>query len=443
MKRIVIGSMLWALLSAAAPAAHAGQRPRPTDAPPGGTVTVLVPNELQIYNDYAAEAQTYPSRRAVVHYVEVGVDAPPLNDDDSDGVPDYVERVGSAADAAIDYFEQRGFAAILLDEAGPDDRPDIYISRFAPGYFGVAFPAVQARGGAFVVVSNALDPSPERSLGSLYGTVVHELFHLVQFSYFPRTVDPTMPDWVLEGTAAAMEGRVYPQLDDIVSALQLRRWFDRPQTSLTEQTYGSQLLWRYLDERRPRLLPRYLRWLAGHRRSDSGAAGLTLTYARVTARPFAPAFARFAAWIAGEYASRITPLRTLAAGGRMRGRVAPLSIHFLRLPHTAGAVHVRVTRGRPTVALLYEHESPYAGRAAVTRRLPSCKVDGALVFTIPAGLRQSPRFGPATLVVANGDPSRSGTYSVAVAGNADRVAGDPAPGHRDGGHVVDHERSTA
>jgi hypothetical protein len=64
---------------------------------------------------------------------------------------------------------------------------------------------------------------------------------------------------------------------------------------------------------------------------------------------------------------------------------------------------------------VYEHESRYAGRAAVTRHLTGRRVDGALVFTIPPALRRSPLFGPATLVVANGDPNRPGVYSVAVA----------------------------
>ena len=41
-------------------------------------------------------------------------------------------------------------------------------------------------GGAFAVVSNNLDPSAERSFASVYATVAHELFHLVQFSYFRR-----------------------------------------------------------------------------------------------------------------------------------------------------------------------------------------------------------------------------------------------------------------
>jgi hypothetical protein len=404
------GALLWS----AAPPASAGQRPRPTDVPSAQVEALLAPNELQIYNDYGVPALAYASRRAVVHYVGVGIDAPPLNDDDSDGIPDYVERVGSAADVAIDYYERRGFAAILPDQAGPDDRPDLYISRLTPGYFGVAFPAVQAQGGAFVVVSNALDPSPEKSLGSLYGTVAHELFHLVQFSYFQSTEDPVIPDWVLEGSAMAMERRVYTQLDDIVSSLQLRRWFDKPQVSLTTQSYGSQLLWRYLDERRPRLLPLYLRWLAGHRTAGSGAAGLAATYTRVSRQPFAPVFGRFATWVAGECSSRIVPWRTLAASGRLTGRVAPLAIHFLRLPSAAREIAFHVTRGHPEVALTYEFESEYSGHAAVTRRLRGRQANGALLFTIPQTLRQSPRLGPAMLVVANGDPSRPGAYSVAL-----------------------------
>jgi len=419
MKRIVIGSTVaGALLAAATPSAHAAQRPRPDDVARDRAVTVLAPNELQIYNDYATDTRSYSARRAVVHYVVTGIDAPPINDDDADGVPDYVERVALAADDAIDYYERRGFAHILPDGAGPDARPDLYVSRFAPGYFGVAFPAAEARGGAFVVLSNALDPSPERSLGSLYGTVAHELFHLVQFSYFPRTADPAIPPWVLEGSAAAMEGRVYAQLADIATSLQLRSWFDRSQASLTEQTYGSQLLWRYLDRRRPRLLDDYLRWLARPHPGTSAAVGLAATYLQTSGQPFRSTFGQFAAWIAGDYAGRITPLRTLEAETPTRERVQPLSIHFLRIPHSAAALHMRVTDGRPTVTLVYERESAYAGRAAVTRRLPGREVNGAIVFRIPPGLRQSPRFGPATLVVANGDPARAAAYSVAVRGSS-------------------------
>ena len=183
-----LGRRIWIVLTisallAAPPLAHA-QRPRPDEVAPAQVVTAFAPDELSVYNDYATPSRTYSSRRAVVHYVVRGVDAPPLNDDDGDGVPDYVERVGDAADTAIGYYERRGFVPIRRDQGGPDARPDLYITRFAPGYFGLSIPAPDAVGGAFAAISNSLDPSPEQSLGSLYATVAHELFHLVQFSYF-------------------------------------------------------------------------------------------------------------------------------------------------------------------------------------------------------------------------------------------------------------------
>jgi hypothetical protein len=379
------------------------QRPRPTDVPPGDVTTLVAPNDFQVYNDYATPARTFASRRAVVHYVVVGIDAPPLNDDDRDDVPDYVERIGAAADIAIEYYERRGFAGISADTAGPDARPDIYVSRFAPGSFGVAFPTADARGGAFVVVSNSLDPSAESSLGSLYGTVAHELFHLVQFSYFSPAEEPSIPAWVLEGSAAAMEDRVFPELDDIVSSLQLRRWFAQPHPRLTAQSYGSQLFWRYVDEREPRLLPAYLERLAAPRPGNAAPA-LAATYARIAGRPFAPVFGHFASWVAGEFAGRLTSVRSLRAGARASGRVAPLAIHFVRLSHTARTV--RVTHGE----LLYELRGESPGDASRTRRVAPRRVDGTLEFAIP----RSARVGLVTLVVANGETTRSVSYSVSV-----------------------------
>ena len=130
---------------ALAPAADAAKRARPDAA--AAAAEQIAPNAIQVFNDYVTPARAYASQRAVVHYVALGVSAPPLNDDDADGVPDYVERVGDAADTAIAYYERRGFAAILADAGGPDARPDLYVSRFAAGYFGVAFPAADADGG--------------------------------------------------------------------------------------------------------------------------------------------------------------------------------------------------------------------------------------------------------------------------------------------------------
>ena len=403
------------LLAATSPAAAAAKRPRPTDVPAAQVVSEVAPNALRVFNDYAAPPRFFSSQHAVVHYVVRGIDAPPLNDDDADEVPDYVERVAEAADTAIAYYERRGFARILADVAGPDERPDLYISRFAPGYFGLALPAARAEGGAFVAVSNALDPSPAKSLGSVYGTVAHELFHLVQFSYVTLTADLELAEWALEGMAAAMESRVHPELDDIVSSLQLRRWFAAPQRSMTSQTYGSQLLWRYLDERQPRLLPAYL--ARGPRaRGDARGTTLVSTYERVARTPFATAFGRFARWAADQYGDRLTPLHRLARRERAGGSVAPLAIHYLRLSNSTRSLTLRFTRGQGQAALTYQVASERAGFPASAQRLRARVANGGRVLTyaVPAALRVNPRFEAPLLVVANGDPTRTVTYQVAT-----------------------------
>ena len=292
----------------------------------------------------------FASREVVVHYVGGGIDAPPLNDDDGDGVPDYVERVGGAADSAVAYYRRRGFAAIRPDTGGPDARPDLYVSRFTPGVFGSAIPHGSAAGGAFAAIANNLDPSAVRSLASLYGTVAHEVFHLVQFSYFPLNVAPDAPLWVLEGTAAAMETRVYPELDDIVATLQLRSWFAEPERSLASQTYAAQLFWGHVDVRFPRVLPAYLRRLGARASSDDGAVELTTTFTRVTGRQLAPIFHRFAVGAVCDHVDDFAGTRTLRPRATLTGIVAPLGLRLLRV-RLPGA-------GRRSLVLSLESRSP-------------------------------------------------------------------------------------
>ena len=71
------------------------------------------------------------------------------------------------------------------------------------------------------------------------------------------------------GVTPSLVQYYFPALDDIVTSLQLRNWFEAPQRSITHQTYGSQLLWRFLDVAEPQLLPLLLSdasgsWLVHH-----------------------------------------------------------------------------------------------------------------------------------------------------------------------------------
>jgi hypothetical protein len=396
--RLLTAMAVAASASALTPSAGAGiKRPRPSNAP--GARTSIAPNYFQIYNDYTSQEQTYASGRAVVHYVVLGIDAPPLNDDDENRVPDYVERVGQAADRALAYYGRRGFRLPLPDEAGPDARPDIYVSRFSPGTFGVAFPAARAEGGAFVVVANNLDPSPERSFASVHATVAHELFHLVQFAYFRPNDEPVIPTWILEGTAAGLEARVNPGLDDLVSSIQLRRWFSATDRSITRQSYGSQLLWRRLDTEQPCFLPALLGRLAARPVVGDGRRAVTSTYAHVAGEPFARAFQRYALFAASDYADEIEP----AATSRHLG-LPPLAVRYVRvaLPRTGrSTLTIRFLRARGGAAatLLYRRESDVPGEPPRTLRIAARVGAGGrtLAFTVSAAPRRS-----ALLVLSNG-----------------------------------------
>jgi hypothetical protein len=383
------------------------KRPRPPDVP--FAETVVAPNGYQVYNDYASPERTYSSERVVVHYVVLGIDAPPLNDDDTDGVPDYVQLVGRAADRALAYYERRGFRAPLPDEDGPDARPDLYVTRFMPGTLGIAFPAADAAGGAFAVVSNNLDPSAERSFASVHATVAHELFHLVQFSYFRAEAAAALPPpWILEGTAAALEMRVAPELDDLVSTLQLRRWFAATGRSIVSQSYGAQLLWRSLDAEQPRFLPALFQRLAEEPAAGDGKGAVAATYAGIAGRSFPEAFHRFAVAVAGDHGDAIEPVFGLGARAQRTTVVAPLAVHYVRpvLPR-AGGYSLTVTfphGGSASATLTYELESEVAGGRPSFRRIVGRSSDDgrATTFAVPAAVRADPRLAHPLLVVSNG-----------------------------------------
>ncbi|HSL66112.1 MAG TPA: hypothetical protein VK874_15765, partial [Gaiellaceae bacterium] len=381
----------------------------------------LAPTPLAVFNDYSTPARAHASARAVVHYVVLGVDAPPLNDDDGDGVPDYVEHVGAAADAAIAYFEQRGFRPIRPDRGGPDPRPDLYVSRFSPGMLGAAFPPSEAEGGAFAAVSNGLDPSGGVSFASVYGTVAHEVFHLVQFAYFGTGDAPAIPTWILEGSAAALESRVFPELVDGVSRIQLRRWLAAPHRSLTTQSYGAQLLWRRLDARHPRLLPALLARLAARPVAGEGAAALVETYRRATGHALGGAFHELAVDVTVDHADELTALGTVRRGTRASAAVPPLAIHLRRLSlPRSGPFELSVELARPSVALaasvVLQLESVYALEPPrVVRIAPRVSRGGrTLTLTIPPRVRRSGRLLAPFLVLSNGGAEAVGAYRVSA-----------------------------
>lgn len=242
------------LVLLAAEPALAASTPRPTD---GGPYAYGIP-----------EAPPLAGTQAVIHYVASGPDAPPLNDDDRDGLPDYVEQVSAAADKSLAVYAQQGFLA-PRDYGWPTELPDIYIQQLDAGVFGLALPPAMSDSGSFVVLSNRLDPGL-KAFGSLNGTVAHELFHLVQFAYVPNG---ELPRWVGEGQASAMEFIVYPEYEDLVSNQYLDGWLDEPWRPLYDERdscshcYGGSLWWYALHLADKGLIREYLGRLYGYQKS--------------------------------------------------------------------------------------------------------------------------------------------------------------------------------
>ena len=123
-----------------------GPIPAPVGSSPPGSLARPATGGPYAYA--SMEAVPYVSAGAVVHYVTTGLDAPPLNDDNGNGIPDYVEEAGAAADSALAYYAARGFRAPLADSGGPNTLPDIYIKHFRnPDLFGLT-PRLEHRAAA-------------------------------------------------------------------------------------------------------------------------------------------------------------------------------------------------------------------------------------------------------------------------------------------------------
>jgi hypothetical protein len=221
---------------------------------------VLRPTTAGKYAYTAPEAPPYVGAHVVVHYVTSGLDAPPLQDDDASGSPDYIEQASLAADTAFAYYERQGFKRPAPDTAGPDTKPDVYIKSLPAGVLGLTFTPRYAEGGTFVLISPRLETGQTRPLGSLRMAVAHEFFHVVQFSYI---VSGKVPLWAVEGSATAVSMLVFPQIEDLAMKDYLDVWLRKPWLPLYDERfncvrcYGGAWWWLHLSRLNRRILPLY------------------------------------------------------------------------------------------------------------------------------------------------------------------------------------------
>lgn len=287
--------------------------------------TVSRPTSGGAYAYGTAEAAPYVGADVVVHYVTTGPAAPPLNDDNADGYPDYVEAVARAADAALLYYQQHGFKSPLPDTAGPDSKPDVYIDSLPPGTFGLTFGEQTGEGGSFVLVSPRLDPSVPKAFGGLSTTVAHELFHVVQYSY---VASGRLPRWAAEGSAVAMSMLVFPAIQDTVAAQYLDQWLTTPWLPLYDERfgcarcYGGAWWWLYLAGLKRGVLPRYFANLEADDRggNTSTRVGVTQLDSALSATGAGSLANVFATFSVGLYRRGLPVGRALTVRASVRAR---------------------------------------------------------------------------------------------------------------------------
>lgn len=230
-----------------------------------------------------------PGERFRVHFTGDGADAVRDQDSNADGVPDDVERVAAAIDAALGVLETEGFAPILPDE---DGRLDLYLREIDANGYAWQLATDGGPGSCFVEIDPSLVGDGEAVLESVVG---HELVHCAQYAYTSEG-----PAWISESTATWVQYRHWssPTLAaarDFLWNVRLRG-FDRPVDSTGGRyEYASMVLWDH--------------WLT----SGGAAAGLPELWSalaehgdwrlaldsesdRIWGRPYARTFGEFAEW---------------------------------------------------------------------------------------------------------------------------------------------------
>jgi hypothetical protein len=206
---------------------------RPTD--PGGPYWVIGDKQHllpQLYNN---------TTRFIIHWTNGSdgddvnpvdpLDAVPLNDTNTNGIPDYIENFAGFFEDSWDFeVTLREFPAPPSDaivpndnrSRNPDERYDIFIYHTPPGYLAYAYFEQYPISPSFsyIGIRNNLEP-----LKTMQAIAAHEFFHAIQFVY-----DCTEESWWMEASATWMEDEVFPDSND--NYRYLLSWF------LFSDTYG-------------------------------------------------------------------------------------------------------------------------------------------------------------------------------------------------------------
>ena len=388
-----------------------------------------------------------------VHWVESTADAPPLDDTNGNGVPNYVEKMGEVFEHVYDVENgdlrwraptSDGARGCPGDAAYCMDKTDVYIQEIGDrGIYGYSAPDPgQGRTlhqYAYLVMDNDYsaqefpkyggDPVPPMEV-----TAAHEYNHVLQFGY-----DVAQDIWMLESTAVWMEDKVYTQVNDYLQYLgpwaqlslsvPLTEFNSQEDDPLNVKVYGDMVWNRWLDTRFGEDSVRNAWEHSLTTTPTSFAPGAYDQALKARGSTFFDSFTRFAADTA-EWRASNTPFAegsSFPDMDRVRDAQSGSPIVLApntggaggRLPHlTFGLLEVRPTtvprlklvmsapRGvQSALALVGRTGEETGGRATVA--LTRLKNGGQGTVTLP----DPGSFSRVTAIVINGDGRTTGRFS--------------------------------
>lgn len=174
-----------------------------------------------------------------IHYDTSGYDSVPLEDLNSNDIPDYVERIGLYSDSCYRHYQYN------LEYYPPpmdgDSLYDIYLVNM-PYAYGLTVkedPGDSAWDdfSSYIQINSTLNIAqpnhdPEGTvIGAQKITCAHEYYHATQLAY---SYEPSPNLWWTEGTAVFFEDEVYDEADNHYSFLP--DFFNYPDTSLIDSS---------------------------------------------------------------------------------------------------------------------------------------------------------------------------------------------------------------
>lgn len=156
-----------------------------------------------------------PSGKFEIHFDTTGSDAVPEEDDNSNGVPDYVEWVGHASDSSYNHeVINIGFKDPIL--AG--SRYKIYIEDdLLYGSYGITYTGTE--NGTYIVIEADFENFPTNTdpegnqKGAIKATMAHEFKHAIQYAQNEWAAPSGASNWG-EMDATLMEEVVYDDVND-------------------------------------------------------------------------------------------------------------------------------------------------------------------------------------------------------------------------------------